>query len=412
MSLSELPVELLVDIGSRIQSSSNSNHILVLALTSRKLYTTLRPWIQERISVTLGTRRYDLLIRTLRKNPQYGNDVRYLVFTRSRDDRENDLAFFLTSFPALVSLHIIQLGASLSMNKWVQHYFQIVVSEHFQARQTMRNLSIQAPECTVDTSLLFDLISFPQLEFLMICAKDGDLSFPSSPVVSSNLKHLDMGRPRYINTREMTHSRLSELVSTCPHLTSLACNIPVDESVDEYEHRVGSRRIISVEGVGTTLEPLVNRLTTLHLRTTQQGWFDPATQQRIYGLPSYAHHLDLSNFAMLRELCVSASCYFFSARPFPPQYGICELLPPSLERLEVRCIISSCELYHKLKNARSNTPSGFPFSTPWTPFTLLSGTCEMASNPPTLPFFATLCMNPNTHGSTTLLSTRQSVCQS
>ncbi|KAF2788578.1 hypothetical protein K505DRAFT_378808 [Melanomma pulvis-pyrius CBS 109.77] len=332
MSLSGLPVELLVDIGSRIQSSSNNNHILVLALTCRKLYNTLRPWIQERISVTHGTHRYDLLIRTLRENPQYGNDVRHLVFSRSGDDHENDLAFFLTSFPALISLHIIPYW---SMSTWVQHCFQIILSGNFQARRTIRNLSIQDPKYTVDTSLLFDLISFPQLEFLMICAKDGDLPFSSSTLASSNLKYLDMGRPRYINQREMTHSRLSELVSTCPHLTSLACNIPVDESAREYEHRIGTQRIFSVEGVGKILEPLANRLTTLHLRTTQRGWNGPVKHRRLYGSPSYAYHLDLSNFALLRELCVSAFCYFFSARPFPPKYGICELLPPSLERLEI-----------------------------------------------------------------------------
>ena len=327
MSLHALPAQVLISIATQLQSEFDSRRILPLVLSCRRFQATLTVLMKERVSVVYGSKRYGLLLRTLHNNSEYGKDVRSLSFSGSNPYNSSSMASFLGSFPALLSVHIVHINREFISNNisWIHHCISFLMSERFPSRDLIRNLSVQAPELRLDTSALLEFMSLPRLESLMVCAKDeGDtnsgrrLPLPFYPPSTSNIKHLDLSRPRYVNSWITDIEGLEDLVKRCPRLESLACNIP-------GQNQTTHRPIFSARQLNNTLAALTERLTILHLRTGRQN----------FSL-SDEGYLDLSAFVVMKELCISAICFFLNRQPLPKPYGLSAFLPSSLEMLEVR----------------------------------------------------------------------------
>ncbi|KAF2703825.1 hypothetical protein K504DRAFT_538632 [Pleomassaria siparia CBS 279.74] len=354
MAILNLPTELLVDITSRLQSDFESQQIYSIALSCRTLYSRLQSLLSERITIRCGTPAYHLLLRTLREDATYAEHVRCLTLTANKLHNNEDVHVhvFLTAFHNLTSLHIIHpVGELISRRTWMGVVLALLTSPHYHARRSLRILSIQAPNSVVDGFILFNLMTFPNLDSIMMCAKDGlDANVsPNQCVWSSSLQHVDLSRPRYINSRQMSHAHLLDVVTHCPNIRSLACNIPCP---NPQQNPFGPPHdIFSAQKMNATLESLAAKLTTLHLRTTWQKCM-LTDRQANYTRISTGYHLDLSSFTVLRELCVSAQCYFSSTRPFPRQFGICELLPKSLEKLEIEYPLG-IPIFHPMDDFRA-----------------------------------------------------------
>jgi hypothetical protein len=144
---------------------------------------------------------------------------------------------------------------------------------------------------------------------------------------TSNVTCLDL-RGEWVWSMEP--ATLHAILSVCPNLRELKCQIPVSATLEGPGFR-GSKitRPVSPAALSHALQRVRNTLRRLELLNWR------------HKVPYDGTHMDFSDFAVLEQLEVASSCVMPDGPPCVERNGVGGLLPVGLRCLKVRCIKSA-----------------------------------------------------------------------
>lgn len=327
MPLLKLPVELLDLIIECIHTESSEAHTLSLrplldtTLACSALRNVAQPWIFREIRLSFPSNRAELLLRSLRENPLFGNYIQHLIIWDRSEEFEGNAEDLSSLFSHLTNLR--QLYAPLFPPSALS---PILLSTSYAVRDSLEFLVLDGSSLT--TWDLLTLLSYPHLRHFTAFGFDDVECRNLYPEVLQSLRLASLG----LASSQIGLPLMQRLLEQCSDLEHLDFIIPVPPT-SSYIRRTGGILTaasvscpisLSMTPVQTLLDPFQDTLVELNIRSGRQLW---QGQDKI--------RLSLRKFGALKKLLATSSCFFTPSSLVENKKSFYELLPPSLVELEV-----------------------------------------------------------------------------
>ena len=318
MPLNELNDDVLRLIITFLDSSGyDRSNILSLALTCHRLHRLANNFIPRAVSLIIPSLKFSLLRRCMNEDLAYGQKILELGIQKYHSSAitQSEFHSFLQNTPNLRHLDVA--------NFFDLPVAPILLYGELSLRNTLMDLSL----AYTTAQELLQLATFPKLHHISSSISSRDLSsmeissMESTTHIEVQLKSLDIISPA-IGTLF-----LGTVLSYSSKLSTLKCPIPLRKEgiMISFAGELQICYPLSPIQIVPILMPVAGTLTHLELSTEAQIW------------PGYdTSRLDISRFRMLKSLKASALCFMCPLELNISRDGFYELLPRSLEHLQVR----------------------------------------------------------------------------
>ncbi|EPE34596.1 RNI-like protein [Glarea lozoyensis ATCC 20868] len=318
MLLLELGDDVLRLIVSNLESwHGQMADAIKFALTCRYAYSIASSVLPRYMSITIPSKRYTLLQRSIRENPSYLRSVYYLTISFGptlTDDEE--LRAILDLLPGLKTLEIEYVGST--------RLIPVVLSlPEAPFTRSLQALNITDSKLTT-SELLSLLYTFPRLQSLSLeyFTDPFDSVMGNEPHRQSSIQSLDLC------AIQIGVHLLTNILQRCQKLRTLSCKVPL-VAPQRMRHRETTMQLpLSPKNIMPAFLNVANTLNELDLSTQTQRW------------PGHdGSRMDFSKFLVLKRLTASALCFLSPLSLGVSRDGLYRLLPRRLQYFQLNFCI-------------------------------------------------------------------------
>ncbi|CAG8955965.1 hypothetical protein HYFRA_00008819 [Hymenoscyphus fraxineus] len=246
-------------LGPTERESRNNN--LNLAYTCKALYKLAQPYAAETFNESIPSKRYKLLRRTLRYNPEYGKDVKVFSFDVKDPAREYEIVDCIQSLPNLRELRCESPLESIRLAP-------IVLTRSLPLRDNLQSLTLHKTQ--ISTSKLFEILALPRLKYL-----DVEHESKTSMFEPDDFKTVGHSELRTLIIGKLHVDVFLRLIRFTNSLTVLSCCLPIPGPLKPIQSNIPRRRaepiripyFLSPRDFMSAFRCLSRTLTTLNLNS-------------------------------------------------------------------------------------------------------------------------------------------------